>query len=135
MKNILSSKFFVLILIIIIAFLQIWGNASGFLLDNYWLEEILHLLGGAWLASALLCWLSIRHTSWLASANPINLLSVGIGLTAVIGLGWEFYEYFLFLWENQPMYLFDTLLDLSLDFVGAACLIIVWRITTSFEQS
>jgi len=74
-----------------------------------WLDLLTHFLGGLWIALASV-WV-ISYTK-----REVNLFHV-IGIALTIGIGWEIFEYFAGT-PREANFIFDTLLDLAMDFGG-----------------
>lgn len=74
-----------------------------------WLDLLTHFLGGLWVALA---------ASWLIAytGREATLLRI-IAAAMLIGIGWELFEFFAGI-PREANYVFDTSLDLSMDFCG-----------------
>lgn len=87
-----------------------------------WFDILMHTLGGAWVASIVICVARVRNLTFFASDRLWINIVVAVALTALIGVGWEFFEYVLYNVLThivQPPALYeDTLLDLLSDIVG-----------------
>lgn len=77
-----------------------------------WLDLLSHFLGGLWIALA---------TAWLLSyvSRDVTLLRL-IFAAMVIGIGWELFEFFAGI-PREANFVFDTSLDLLMDFTGGVC--------------
>jgi len=97
----------------------------------YWkfmgLDVILHFFGGVWVALIFL-WFTERFPYYANFKNNIAVLFIAaLSFTALIGVGWEFFEFFFDLVIGAPLELpsaqlglRDTLSDLVFDLLGAA---------------
>lgn len=94
----------------------------------WWLDDVMHALGGAWVAFFFLVFFIKRDI--YANFNPAwkNFIAT-LGFVALIGVLWEFYEYLkdVYIFNKHPLdfspdphLLPDTLFDLFLDLTGAA---------------
>jgi hypothetical protein len=87
-----------------------------------WFDILMHTLGGAWVASIVLCVARVRNLPFFTSNRVWIHILVTVALTALIGIWWEFFEYALFTviaHVPQPPGLYeDTLLDLLMDTIG-----------------
>ena len=78
----------------------------------WWWDMALHFLGGMWLA-LLMLWLLLWENA------QKNLISQAILGVFIIGLGWEFYEYWINQWVAQgPFSFLDSISDLFFDLAG-----------------
>src|SRR3989344_3138109 len=118
------SKNFVAFLVLVIAGLSLLGNFTVIAYVYEWYDQILHLLGGAWVAVFVLVWLKPRPQFFDVSKNFYATLIFILGAVGLVGIFWEFFEYSLY---SQYLFLADTLCDLLLDLVGGLILIGVWR--------
>ena len=94
-----------------------------------WYDLVMHFLGGLWLSLALL-WMA--QSSGYLKTEPTAvpaLLSIVCGVL-LIGLLWEVFEYFtniFFSIEFKDGYVFDTILDVTMDFLGGGTGYFVYR--------
>ena len=76
------------------------AHGSGMLLDLYSkypnFDMLVHFLGGAFVANTLI-FFAYRHPkfSFFSRSKPTNIIST-IGLTALVGVLWEFLEFLLY---------------------------------------
>lgn len=77
-----------------------------------WLDLLSHFLGGLWIALA---------TAWLLSyvSREVTILRL-IFAAMVIGVGWELFEFFAGI-PREANFVFDTSLDILMDFTGGMC--------------
>lgn len=113
-------------LIVILAF-HFFANLFNWYNTIWWLDILMHLVGGGWVALTAYHLLFAGEKSRLASSFERFVLV--IGLVALIGVLWEFYEYLsdVYLLKVHPLtsapnprLLPDTLKDLFNDLVGGA---------------
>lgn len=114
------SKVFILYLILVLHFI-------GLLFRWYWLipnyDTVLHFLGGFWVAMMIKYLMEKYFKKSFFNNNFLKHILLIIGLTMVIGLGWEGYEFladkFIFHKNITQESRADTMIDLSADFFGA----------------
>lgn len=131
-KPILRALF---VLVWIIALVHIAAEHYAWYWMFRWLDIPMHILGGMWLALAVL-WLR-DHTGYVR--RVCALLPNGTITTALIGglmlgLAWEFYEFCIWQYIGfgfPQHYAADTALDLINDTLGALSMGIVYRYFTA----
>lgn len=118
------SKNFVAIFVLVVAVLSWIGNFTVIAYVYDWYDQILHLLGGAWVAAFVLMFLKPRpHFFDIAKDFNATLVFV-LGVLAMTGIFWEFFEYSI---HREYLFLADTLGDLFLDLAGGLVFMGVWR--------
>ena len=136
MRALTSSAFLFLLLAAILAG-QVWWIATGpwllypqgGLLAEF--DTLLHFSGGVWVALFLLRMLRsaaspVRFANWWWRALGI------VACVALVGVLWEFYEFFAdriilgAAYKNQPS-VFDTMLDLFADILGGLAVALAGR--------
>ncbi len=93
----------------------------------WWIDIPLHIAGGAFIG-ALFLYLFCARWNVLGNTHWFPALILGVGFVALIGVGWEFYEFWVDVWVVKkypaagfPGYVHgDTLLDLLNDMLGGA---------------
>jgi hypothetical protein len=93
----------------------------------WWIDIPLHIAGGAFIG-VLFVYLFRERFKVLHATHWFPALILGTGFVALIGIGWEFYEFWVDVWlvKKYPMNEFpgavhaDTLLDLLNDMLGGA---------------
>lgn len=114
-----SGAVFVCCLVVLIAFLHISALQFYLYWSLWWFDILMHFLGGAWVAAAVLWCLLLSgyvHTRW----RPFR---TAVCLTIIVGILWEIYEYaFGMTLVEHEAYVFDTALDLVMDMIGAITL-------------
>jgi hypothetical protein len=109
-------------------------------------DQIMHLLGGAWIAVLALAYLTPRPHLFEAERSPLITFILFIGIVALVGISWELFEFALDaasislvdLREPQ-LALGDTLGDLFADILGGAIVMALYlrsyrrRIGASFS--
>ncbi len=80
-----------------------------------WFDILMHFWGGVIVALGvgMLPSFGFRNIS-----TPPSFIHICIAI-AVVGLSWEFFEYSIGIWAQEPGFVSDTLLDLVMDTVGA----------------
>lgn len=133
MAKFLISPSFIFGLFIIIFF----GHALG--LDLRWydlidsLDTIHHALGGVWISAVVFYYLDRRREVFDIYRNRIATVLFGVGMVALAGLAWEFFEFGIDRYIIAPgfspfprMELADTLGDLFSDLLGGLLLAILY---------
>lgn len=136
----------IIISIYIISIIYLWY------LKFWWLDTIMHIAGGVWICSLFLYIVSKQNFNFL-DANPKiskeNFLStalyvlIPIGFVALIGVLWEFYEFFMdviifkkYIFYDAPGYiLFDTLKDLFNDLLGGILFLTLYKFKSRAVKS
>ncbi len=93
----------------------------------FWYDIMMHFLGGAWIAMAL-------HEIFFGSYRIGNIqntfssyIGVIIGGTIIVGVGWEFFEYFFDIATLVPsLYWQDTIKDMAMDTLGAIAIVLLF---------
>ncbi len=94
-------------------------------------DPVLHFLGGfsiAWMSAIL--WKAWTERKWIPKTNPPLLRAFTIwGSVALVGVFWEFMEFFLswrYGWRMQ-FSIGETMSDLALDLIGALVFLAILR--------
>ncbi len=131
------AKFLLGFLIVILAadYVGIW---NGFYGPDSRYDVPLHIAGGAWIALLAVYLFEKRPGAAPGDifAGWKRMLFIA-GFVALVGIAWEFYEYFVdvailkkyALGGQQPAQAFDTLTDLLNDLIGAFLAIISLHFT------
>ena len=131
MTNFFLSKYFIVGLLIVILGLHNWALVAEGYWRIGWLDMLLHFLGGFLIAVFALWFLYYSpHTrNFSAKEWPSYIVFIGIiGFAALIGVGWEFFEFLYdFFISSRHSDLFriaqlssaDTISDLFFDLLGA----------------
>ena len=102
----------------------------------WWLDDVMHTLGGAWVAFFFLIFL-IKGDNYSNLSSAWKTFIITLGFAALVGVLWEFYEYLkdVYIFNKHPLasapdplLLPDTLLDLFNDLVGGAITFVVFYI-------
>lgn len=125
------SQNFIAWLVVFMAILTVMGNFTFFSFTrHYWFEETLHVMGGIWVAAIFLYFFKKHYDIFDVKKNFLATLIFVLGLAALIGIGWEFFEYLTYVFlGGVAISLPDTMLDLFLDLAGAFLLFAVWRVS------
>jgi hypothetical protein len=118
-------------ILVILTFLFLASHGIGSFFSLYeqisWFDILLHVLGGAWLASIFVVLGPLRYPSYFAGLPLFRSMLRIVFLVLTAGILWELYEYGFAVWAtarfgnlgfSQPF--LDTLSDLLLDILGAA---------------
>lgn len=124
---------FTLIYFIVLVFLHNIFGIFGIYHSVWWTDDLMHFLGGAWLASLFFYIFKIKNKAIESKSNFLTQIILALGFVVLIGVFWEFYEFLadVYLYKTHsltlsfdPLLLFDTLGDLFLDLCGG--LIFSW---------
>jgi hypothetical protein len=128
--NIASKKSigFVFLSIAVLYILTLW---YGWAYAIWWIDVVLHIMGGAWIAQLFL-WAKNRYMPHIDNEIPawFYLLLV-LGSVMFVGVAWEWFEYALDAFISaerfglrQQLGLRDTLGDLIADVVGGLAVVL-----------
>ena len=129
----MSEKRLLLVSTLLILVSHWAGMYQGLYLNIPFYDDVVHFLGGVWIGGIILLLLrKFPKILELKSENRFGQTLGVIGLALIIGLGWEFFEWFLASYSNslgapinlQPSIL-DTLSDMLLDGLGAGLAAII----------
>jgi len=117
----------ILVFAVVIFGIHIPATAFGWYYALSWLDIPMHILGGAWLGLIFYYIFRIRKPE-LGAKNNWSFFVFGLGFVMLVGVVWEFYEFFfdVFIFKKYPLMAsppdvhFDTMLDLLDDIIGAA---------------
>lgn len=117
--------------VFLIAILHIGALIFGWYVKFWWFDIMNHFLGGFFI-SVCIFWL-IKYRNYFGqiikkdAGSPLQFLIV-LFITILVALLWELYEYSLGFRNYPEGYLFDTIKDIVMGFVGgvvgASCFII-----------
>jgi len=115
-------KFFWLPILILLVN-ELLLNPLQLFLRFWWLDEFLHFFSGAAVALSFVLCLRALRARGLYSAEPWITKVFVVSLVAFVAVGWEWHEFLrdLFLHEHSQTDMFDTMKDLFLGVLGAAC--------------
>lgn len=94
----------------------------------WWIDIVLHVLGGAWIA-LLFFYVKNIYAPRMSEVAPVPLyFMVVVGMVMFVGVAWEWFEYafdFFFFYSERFLFraqlgLTDTMGDLAADFIGGA---------------
>ncbi len=111
------------------------GMYQGLYLNVPFYDDVVHFLGGIWIGGIILLLLQkFPQFLELKSGNKFGQAVGVIGLALIIGLGWEFFEWYLASYASsqgapvnlQPS-IKDTLSDLFLDGLGAGLAVLITK--------
>ncbi|TSC82075.1 MAG: hypothetical protein G01um101420_605 [Parcubacteria group bacterium Gr01-1014_20] len=126
------EKTVILSLVVILAFHFLAGSL-GWYDQIWWLDIIMHMAGGAWVALLAAHLITIRKII-SSDRHFLERYILILGAVALVGVLWEFYEYLadVFLLKVHPInfapnpkLLPDTLSDLLNDFLGGTATVLV----------
>lgn len=117
----LKTPLFIRIFIIIAVIAALHLSALQFYLywRLWWFDILTHFLGGLWVAMFFL-WLFFQFGfTNIIKNDKENNLKVALLSSLALGLAWEVFEYYFGItFINTPGYVFDTVMDISLDTIG-----------------
>jgi len=127
MRSVLTSLYFLCALVLLIFALNTAAQFYWLYSRFSWLDAVLHLLAGVWLACAFLRWAERRAEFESLAKNRLFLIIMVVAVVALVGVFWEIYELgtdIVFgnqnsIWK-QANGLPDTLNDLFFDLFGSA---------------
>jgi hypothetical protein len=123
-------KKFLIISLILIALIHIPGTIYKWYYKIWWLDILMHIFGGFWVGLLFLYIIEknydLKNFLFNTNKNIVFLIILTLGFIALIGVLWEFYEFFMdviilkkYIYNAEPGYiLFDTLKDLFNDLIG-----------------
>ena len=118
---------YLLISLAVIAAAHVLGIANSWYWDYWWYDIPLHLAGGAWLGAVFYYVFVQKKAAIDYGSDLATTLILALGFVALIGLIWEFYEYFydVFISGRHGLLhvqagLSDTFKDLINDIIGGA---------------
>ncbi len=126
---------FLLGFILVIFVLHTLGNAFNWYWTFPWYDIPMHMMGGAFVAVVFLYLFGEKWRGFDIRSNFRMTLVFGLGFVALIGVGWEMYEYLSAVYlQNQyaltcgaPGGVFNSLMDLFNDLLGAALALLIWK--------
>ncbi len=119
-------KFLIILLVAILVF-HFFALKYNWYHTVWWLDIPMHMIGGIWLG-VLFYYLFAEKLSWISKAHPLFFLLAGLGFVILIGVFWEWLDFFLdvivfksYPYNAEPGYiLFDTHTDFFNDLLGGA---------------
>ncbi len=115
------------------AFLHLAALKFYLYFDLWWLDIILHFLGGVWVAATVF-W-AYYFSGWYKNpvASARRFFIVTLSGAVIVGIAWELFEYHAGLTFVLPGidYRIDTLCDLGMDVVGGLSAYLYYRLTRS----
>ena len=128
------TKTAIISLFFIILILHLWASFNSAYFYVWWLDLILHALGGFWLALVAMFFFS-KSEKTFSEASPYFIFILVLGLVSLGGVFWEFFEYiFDMLFARRgfgrliQLGVSDTMSDLLFDLVGGVLAqLIFWK--------
>ncbi|OGZ00378.1 MAG: hypothetical protein A2945_03460 [Candidatus Liptonbacteria bacterium RIFCSPLOWO2_01_FULL_52_25] len=119
-------RLLLIISFVLVAIFHVVGLQFDWYYTVPWLDIPMHMMGGAWVALFFWHVASLWSHSFLAEKKWL-VVAAGLGVVAVVGIGWEIFELFMdvvvlrqYGLLNAPGQVhYDTLTDLTNDLVGA----------------
>ena len=107
-------------LVLLVAGIQLFGIIFFLYTRFWWLDMVAHFLGGAFIGlSAIWLYFFSGYIGKPERSTKFNYIWISLGVTLVVAISWEVYEYILgpfFTYEN---YARDTSTDVLLGMTGA----------------
>ena len=127
----MNTRIALLVLILVIFIGHILGTIYGWYWTVWWYDIPLHFLGGAWLGFFFFYLFYEKWGILEVGKKFIPTLLLGLGFVILVGVLWEFYEYFHDWYVdssnlNSPDVRADTLSDFLNDLIGGTSAILVW---------
>jgi len=115
----------IVFLIVSIGIIHVTAFYFHLYLELWWIDMLMHFLGGAWVASFILWLIFFSDLLNLNQKNSLsNFLLTSFGAVLLVGIGWEIFEFKARLSFFSPLtlsvrgYWMDTISDLILDLFG-----------------
>lgn len=89
----------------------------------WWYDIMMHFLGG-FLIGGLSAWGARRFDETMTFSRVVVVVLVAV---ALVGVGWEVFEYLTGQYAGQPGIVADTILDLVMDVLGALFAVVLFR--------
>lgn len=126
---------YLLVLIFLIFVVHVAALWNEIYYTHSWVDIPMHMAGGVFIGLLFYYLFVERHGYLNPNEHPWTFLLLGLGFTALIGVAWEWYEYFSQVYIQhtvvwglaEPYALFDTLFDLFNDIFGGAVAILLVR--------
>jgi len=120
MSNGKNKKLFknTILLFITIGILNFIGNTLLLYSGTFWYDKILHFLAGFVIAMTVVIFYNMF--SKVYSTSKTRLILIALLATIIVGLLWEYFEFYfdIAILDNNRNYWTDTSLDLIMDFMG-----------------
>ena len=108
-----------LALIVVLVYFDIFYFDGLVNLRPWYLDMVLHFLGGGFIATAFLYFVENKYFGEVGG-KLLPLLFFTLGTVALVAIGWEFYEYFVNVFVGAPQDpASDTFSDFALGLAGA----------------
>ncbi len=126
-----------LALILLISVLNFLSISRDWYDTVWWFDIPMHFLGGAWMGVLFgyLFFEKLKFSS--ASFHFLSYLLISFGLMALVGIGWELFEYFrdIYLAGYVREDVLDTLADLLNNLIGnTVSASFIWRYRRSLDS-
>jgi len=111
--------FFNLILAFIVSFLNKLALDNFLYWKFWWYDIMMHFLGGL-VIGAIALW-AFYFFDYFKNLNKsfLNIVFISVSVVLIIGVGWEIFEVLVDPGYFREGYVFDTILDLIMDTLGA----------------
>jgi hypothetical protein len=108
----------VLASIALIGVLDAYANAFFLYWNFWWFDILMHFLGGFSVGLTSVWLLGIFKRNVLEIVTTKQIFYIAVSTSIIIGVGWEFFEYFSGTYLGEKKIVFDTVLDLIMDTIG-----------------
>jgi len=128
-------------IIAVITPLHYCGVIFGWYYAVFWFDILMHIIGGIFIGALFVYLFRVRR-NFLKTESVLTFIILGAGFTVLVGVLWEFYEFFMdvvifkqYSLLNTPGEIhFDTLKDLFNDIVGGAIAVSFFGNFTRFRR-
>ncbi|MFA6158740.1 MAG: hypothetical protein WC763_03930 [Candidatus Paceibacterota bacterium] len=112
-------------LLCLVAILHSVAEVESYYWTVWWYDIMMHFLGGAWVALAILWASEMPFAGFIKSRLSIRSIVLSV---IVVGVVWEIYELAFGLTSVHTIgYALDTAHDLVMDTAGAGVVSLVWK--------
>mgnify|MGYP001576010824 CR=1 FL=1 len=112
-------------LVVLIGIIHITAYYFHLYLELWWIDMLMHFLGGAWISAFALWFIFFSNLVNLNQKNNLpNFLITAFCMVLLVGIGWEIFEFKAGLSFFSPLtlsargYWMDTISDVVLDLIG-----------------
>jgi VanZ family protein len=126
---------FNLILIFIISVLNKLALVNFWFWKYWWYDIMMHFLGGLWVGMMFLWFFYFSNIFEKFDKSFLNIVFASILSVWIIGVGWEVFEVWADPQYFREGYVFDTVLDLIMDTLGAIIGGVIYYKFLSFKNN
>ena len=133
MIRVLSSPVLLLAFLFVIFILHIFAFSSNWYWDFDGLDSVYHFIGGSWSALLFFYIFFKRERIFSITSYPWTTAIFALGFVALIGVGWEFFEFgFDYIFaeyetvRKAQLGVYDIMVDLFSDLIGGAMISLIF---------